>query len=131
MLRNILISANLLKFSVRGYSSKIPKNALENVISAQHQKENGVVYDKKPFKIALVEGKSYLWCLCGRSHNQPFCDGTHKNQQLRVTQKPIRFQVEESKDYWLCNCKQTANRPFCDGTHKTDDVINATSLVRQ
>ncbi|KAL3271307.1 hypothetical protein HHI36_021796 [Cryptolaemus montrouzieri] len=131
MLRILLKSVTLLRFSVRSCSSKIPKNAIENVISAQHQKENGVVYDKKPFKINLEAGKNYSWCLCGRSHNQPFCDGTHKNQQLKIAQKPVRFQVNESKDYWICNCKQTSNRPFCDGTHKTDAVLNATSLVRQ
>ncbi|XP_066153647.1 uncharacterized protein [Euwallacea fornicatus] len=36
---------------------KLPKNKLENVISAQNQELNGVVYDKKPIRIFLEAGK--------------------------------------------------------------------------
>jgi CDGSH-type Zn-finger protein len=71
------------------------------------------------FKISLEGGKKYAWCLCGRSKQQPFCDGTHKNVHLKIEQRPVRFEVEKSGDFYLCNCKQTKNRPFCDGTHKT------------
>lgn len=56
-------------------SSKIPKNVLEDVQSAHLQPENGVIYDKKPFKMALLANKKYSWCLCGKSKGQPFCDG--------------------------------------------------------
>nr|CAI5862807.1 unnamed protein product [Callosobruchus analis] len=112
-------------------TSGIPKNILENVISANKQSQNGVCYDKKPLKITLQAGKKYSWCLCGRSKTQPFCDGTHRMDQLKITQKPVRFAVEETKEYWLCNCKQTNNRPFCDGTHKTQMVQEMTSIVRQ
>ncbi|XP_050302951.1 CDGSH iron-sulfur domain-containing protein 3, mitochondrial [Anthonomus grandis grandis] len=117
------------------FSSKptpeIPKNKLEPLISAHTQQENGVVYDKKPFRMLLEAGKKYSWCLCGRSHKQPLCDGTHRGEQLKIKQKPIRFMVEETKEYWLCNCKQTNNRPFCDGSHKSQRVQDATSIVRQ
>ncbi|XP_019877226.1 CDGSH iron-sulfur domain-containing protein 3, mitochondrial [Aethina tumida] len=117
------------------YSSKttpeIPKNVLESTISAQTQQENGAVYDKKPFRTTLEAGKKYSWCLCGRSKTQPFCDGTHKLAQLKITQKPVRFAVAETKDYWICNCKHTANRPFCDGTHKGKAIQEATAIVRQ
>lgn len=34
------------------------------------QSSKGVVYDKKPFKYECIEGKAYVWCSCGRSHNQ-------------------------------------------------------------
>ncbi|CAG4928035.1 unnamed protein product [Colias eurytheme] len=107
---------------------EIPTNPLASVYSATHQKTNGIVYDKKPFKIALEAGKTYSWCLCGRSKSQPFCDGTHRNIYLKITEKPIRFTVTESKDYWLCNCKQTKNRPFCDGTHKQKEIQEATTI---
>lgn len=96
----------------------------------------------------FVIGKTYLWCLCGRSKSQPMCDGTHKFKELRIKLKynrcikffncysqiifrPIKFEVEETKDYWLCNCKQTVNRPFCDGTHKTKEVQDGSSIIRQ
>uniref|UniRef100_A0A0A9YUN7 CDGSH iron-sulfur domain-containing protein 3, mitochondrial n=1 Tax=Lygus hesperus TaxID=30085 RepID=A0A0A9YUN7_LYGHE len=102
--------------------SVLPKNLLENIHSASQQPDNGVIYDKKPFKIELDPEKTYNWCLCGQSKNQPFCDGTHKSPYLKIKLKPIRFKVAEKKDYWLCNCKQTAHRPFCDGTHKREDI---------
>ncbi|XP_060533325.1 CDGSH iron-sulfur domain-containing protein 3, mitochondrial [Cylas formicarius] len=121
---------NVIKF-FSSSDSGIPKNVLENVISAHHQANNGVVYDKKPFRMTLEAGKRYSWCLCGRSKKQPLCDGTHKNEQLRITLKPVKFAVEETKEYWLCNCKQTAHRPFCDGTHKVSEVQEATSIVKQ
>lgn len=89
------------------------------------QKENGVIYDKKPFKVELVKDKQYCWCLCGKSKSQPFCDGTHKNVHLKISLRPVRFVVPESGVYFLCNCKQTANRPFCDGAHKAPHVQSA------
>lgn len=93
-------------------------------MNGQFQKENGKVYDKKPFKIHLEAGKKYHWCLCGQSKSNPMCDGTHKNVHLRITLKPIRFAVEKTGDYWLCQCKATKNRPFCDGTHKTPAIAD-------
>ncbi len=32
----------------------------------------------KPYYFKPVPGKTYLWCSCGRSASQPFCDGSHK-----------------------------------------------------
>ncbi|BFG06196.1 CDGSH iron-sulfur domain-containing protein 3 mitochondrial [Drosophila madeirensis] len=100
----------------------IPKNLLEDKQTAVLQKENGVIFDKRPFKIHLDKDKTYSWCLCGKSKSQPICDGTHKNEFLKIKQRPIRFKVEKTGEYWLCNCKQTTHRPFCDGTHKQPDI---------
>ena len=33
--------------------------------------------DFKPI-IEQSEAKDYWWCSCGRSKNQPFCDGSHE-----------------------------------------------------
>lgn len=33
---------------------------------------------RKPMNVELEEGKEYYWCSCGRSDNQPFCDGSHR-----------------------------------------------------
>ncbi|XP_034841552.1 CDGSH iron-sulfur domain-containing protein 3, mitochondrial isoform X1 [Maniola hyperantus] len=107
---------------------EIPSNPLKKVYAANEQLDNGIVYDRKPFKLTLEEGKTYAWCLCGRSKSQPLCDGTHKDVFLKITQRPIIFKVEKTKDYWLCNCKQTKNRPFCDGTHKNKEVMEATTI---
>ncbi|XP_043465353.1 CDGSH iron-sulfur domain-containing protein 3, mitochondrial [Leptopilina heterotoma] len=113
---------SIARFSSKSEEPIVPRNPLQDVYSASQQKANGVVYDKKPFKLRLEAGRNYSWCLCGQSKNQPLCDGTHKNVFLKVTLKPIRFVVPETKEYWLCNCKQTSNRPFCDGTHKKPEV---------
>ncbi|MGB8813076.1 MAG: CDGSH iron-sulfur domain-containing protein [Paracoccaceae bacterium] len=68
-----------------------------------------------PYKVALEAGKSYFWCACGQSANQPFCDGSHKGSDF----VPTKFSVDEAKTAFLCGCKHTANAPFCDGAHKT------------
>ena len=75
----------------------------------------GIIAQKGPFKVDVEAGKSYFWCACGRSKNQPFCDGSHKGTGLT----PRPFKAEENKTVWLCGCKQTKSQPFCDGTHKS------------
>lgn len=32
---------------------------------------------KAPYKMSVKAGRTYYWCACGRSANQPLCDGTH------------------------------------------------------
>ena len=36
-----------------------------------------VIAQKGPYEVELEAGKSYLWCACGHSATQPFCDGSH------------------------------------------------------
>ncbi|MCO4822076.1 MAG: CDGSH iron-sulfur domain-containing protein [Flavobacteriaceae bacterium] len=68
---------------------------------------------KTPLPVELISGKTYAWCSCGESSNQPFCDGAHKGSGF----KPQVFKAEVSKKVYLCNCKHTSNPGFCDGTH--------------
>ena len=70
---------------------------------------------KAPYQHDVEAGKSYVWCACGRSSNQPFCDGSHSGTGLT----PVIYKAEESKTVWFCGCKHTAGKPFCDGTHST------------
>ena len=72
-----------------------------------------VVAQSSPYEVELEAGKTYAWCACGRSANQPFCDGSHTVTELR----PVVFKAEKDEKVWLCGCKQTANQPRCDGTH--------------
>ncbi|MDE2149124.1 MAG: CDGSH iron-sulfur domain-containing protein [Gammaproteobacteria bacterium] len=67
-----------------------------------------------PFAVEVEAGKTYFWCACGRSHTQPFCDGSHRDTVFT----PARFVAERSERLWLCGCKRSANKPFCDGSHK-------------
>tara|TARA_R110002072_G_C7573800_1_gene501379 strand:+ start:149 stop:376 length:228 start_codon:yes stop_codon:yes gene_type:complete len=69
---------------------------------------------KAPYPIDVEEGKSYFWCACGKSQNQPFCDGSHKGSEF----SPVKYQAEEAKRVFFCGCKQTSNSPLCDGSHK-------------
>lgn len=69
---------------------------------------------KGPYVVELEPG-TYWWCACGRSQNQPFCDGSHKGTDLA----PQKFEVTEKRKYGLCGCKRSSNMPYCDGTHKS------------
>lgn len=73
-----------------------------------------VIAARKPKQVHLEPGE-YYWCACGRSKNQPFCDGSHAGTGIR----PVKFNVDTATDAWLCMCKQTGDAPYCDGTHKT------------
>lgn len=72
-----------------------------------------VIVQKSPYPVQVEAGKSYHWCACGHSANQPFCDGSHKGTGMT----PVRFEATETKTVYLCGCKHTGGRPFCDGTH--------------
>ena len=73
-----------------------------------------VIAQKGPFAVQVEAGKMYLWCACGRSKTQPFCDSSHMGSEFR----PVAFEAKESKVLYFCGCKNTGTKPFCDGTHK-------------
>jgi len=68
---------------------------------------------KEPYKVSVEAGKKYFWCACGRSKNQPFCDGSHAGTGL----SPVPYKAPASKDVFFCGCKATGRKPLCDGTH--------------
>ncbi|MDU8929636.1 glutamate synthase-related protein [Alisedimentitalea sp. MJ-SS2] len=72
-----------------------------------------IIAGKAPKMVDLEDGKSYSWCRCGRSANQPFCDGSHRGTDIT----PLRFTAEKTGKAALCQCKASANAPFCDGSH--------------
>jgi CDGSH-type Zn-finger protein len=74
-----------------------------------------IIAQKSPILADLEAGKRYFWCACGRSNNQPFCDGSHKGTGF----SPVKYEAAESEKVYFCCCKQTSNPPFCDGTHKS------------
>lgn len=72
-----------------------------------------VIAQKGPYPVQVEATKTYYWCACGRSKNQPFCDGSHKGTEFT----PVKYEASESKTVYFCGCKHSANKPYCDGTH--------------
>lgn len=68
---------------------------------------------KNFYEVDLEPDTEYWWCSCGRSKEQPFCDGSQKGTEFR----PKMLKVEESMRLYLCGCKRSTDVPYCDGTH--------------
>jgi CDGSH iron-sulfur domain-containing protein 3 len=74
-----------------------------------------IVTRKGPYLQELAPG-DYLWCACGRSANQPWCDGSHAG----TTFTPVKFTIKPRRTpetVWLCGCRHSRSKPFCDGSH--------------
>lgn len=67
-----------------------------------------------PYNVMLKANKNYMWCSCGLSENQPYCDNSHKD----IGFLPIKISFAEDSYIRLCGCKKTKNPPYCDGSHK-------------
>ena len=74
-----------------------------------------IIAQKAPYPVEVESGKSYFWCSCGRSGNQPFCDGSHKDTSF----SPIKYTAETDRTLYFCGCKATGKSPLCDGSHSS------------
>ncbi len=74
----------------------------------------GVCTQKSPYAVELQAGDHY-YCTCGKSKNQPFCDGAHKGSEF----VPAKVTVTQTETKYLCGCRNSKSGPFCDGTHKS------------
>jgi CDGSH-type Zn-finger protein len=74
--------------------------------------KQAIIAAKNPIVLNLEPG-NYFWCACGRSKNQPFCDGSHQGTVFL----PSAFKIDVKKEVYLCQCKHSKNQPFCDGSH--------------
>ena len=66
-----------------------------------------------PYAVEVEAGKTYQWCSCGLSKNQPFCDDSHQVTEC----EPLDYIATENQKVFFCGCKQTHQSPLCDGTH--------------
>ncbi len=69
---------------------------------------------KEPIIVELKKGEKYLWCKCGKSQSQPFCDGAHHGTKFQ----PEVFEAKRDGKVKLCNCKVSKTGPFCDNSHE-------------
>lgn len=70
-------------------------------------------WQNSPFAIDVKQGDKLALCMCGKSANGPYCDGTHKD--TKITPNVVTF--DEDKTIYICGCAQSAKRPYCDGSH--------------
>ena len=73
------------------------------------------IAQKAPYATRVEAGKTYYWCACGKSRNQPFCDGSHKGSEFT----PVAYTADKAGDVYFCGCKASRKAPLCDGTHKS------------
>ena len=66
-----------------------------------------VIIDTNPIKVSL-EKETHYWCACGKSKNQPFCDGSHKGTGI----VPVAFTPDDEGDTYLCMCKYAKKPPY-------------------
>ena len=67
-----------------------------------------------PFPETLEAGTTVLWCRCGRSRSQPFCDGSHAGTSFT----PLAYTAPATGTVYFCGCKASLRGALCDGTHK-------------
>ena len=71
------------------------------------------IAQKGPYPVNVEAGKTYYWCACGQSRQQPFCDGSHKGGAFA----PKPFTAEKDGTVYFCGCKHSQNGALCDGSH--------------
>ena len=74
---------------------------------------------KGPYVVQVEEGKSYSWCSCGLSAQQPWCDGAHEGTPW----EPVVFEAPLSAEFHMCGCKQSSNPPYCFGNCRGHDAL--------
>lgn len=67
----------------------------------------------KQCKVMNLYPDTYHYCACGRTDDEPFCDGSHSETSL----KPKRFKISEPTTVTICLCRHSKTLPYCDGTH--------------
>ena len=75
--------------------------------------KEAVMAKKGPFGVVVKKGQKYMWCACGLSKSQPFCDGSHKGSGF----EPLEYLATDNVMVAFCGCKQSRVPPYCDDSH--------------
>jgi len=82
--------------------------------SAQADNNTKVIAQRTPCAVEVEAGQVLYYCTCGRSANQPYCDGKHQGTVFT----PLPYKPERTGKEYLCGCKATKSPPKCDGSHQ-------------
>lgn len=63
----------------------------------------------------LMDAGKYMYCACGKSKNNPFCDGSHREG---TNIKPIPVEIKFKHEVKWCDCRKSKKLPFCDNSHR-------------
>ena len=72
-----------------------------------------VIIQKRSLKLEMDPG-TYFWCACGKSKDQPFCDGSHKGTKFM----PEEVVIEEKQIFPWCMCRYSYKGARCDNKHR-------------
>ncbi|MBT3173466.1 MAG: CDGSH iron-sulfur domain-containing protein [Lentimicrobiaceae bacterium] len=72
-----------------------------------------VIIQKRSLKLEMDPG-TYFWCACGKSKDQPFCDGSHKGTKFM----PEEVVIEEKQIFPWCMCRYSDKGARCDNKHR-------------
>ena len=73
------------------------------------KKPDVIIAAETPIQVHLKAGQEYLYCTCGLSGGQPFCDQSHFGT---THAGGMPFTAVKSGPALLCRCKHTDNAPF-------------------
>ena len=99
------------KWTASYFYPVVTSDKVGSEISKDYKREKTTTLS--PSTITLEPNTTYLFCQCGFSKTQPFCDGSHQGSKF----KPQPFEVKKKINARLCNCKMSKSSPFCDDSH--------------
>ncbi len=81
-------------------------------------KTKALIAKRAPFPVDVVAGQSFMYCTCGSSKKQPFCDGSliRFNKENETSFAPTKYVADSTDTVYFCGCKR-AEGPLCDGSH--------------
>jgi CDGSH-type Zn-finger protein len=74
---------------------------------------NPAIAYRKGFYYEVKADRRYLWCSCGRSKTQPFCDPSHAGTNFL----PIAFTARQDKGGQLLRPQAHDDRPIVRGSN--------------